>query len=210
MAEKPTQDLSSVLRNQEPFLPMSHDTTTNPVTTHDARGLDKPMRAEDTQPKSESSASSNRVANVSDTKKEPAKPSDTVASREGTESARTTTKEPAESSRTDENGTKPATSQVVAAQRGDEAVRPAKEAVKPAEGTLSVYFLGGVGEFFVNGKRFAYQPPFEGVNIAAGTYRMACRMSGDTAPREFTVTIQSNRETVVEYEIGKDPTVTTE
>jgi hypothetical protein len=82
--------------------------------------------------------------------------------------------------------------------------------VKPADGTLSVYFLGGVGEFFINDKRFSQQPPFEGVSLPAGTYRMACRMSGDPVPKEITVTIRPNRETVIEYELGRYPVVTEE
>jgi hypothetical protein len=114
-----------------------------------------------------------------------------------------------EPSTTAKSGTKPATSDVATAQRKDENVRP-REIAKPADGTLSVYFLGGVGEFFVNGKRFAHQPPFEGVSLPPGSYRMACRMSGDAAPKEIVVLIHSNRETVVEYEIGKDPVAATE
>jgi hypothetical protein len=109
------------------------------------------------------------------------------------------------------SGTKTANPEKVATQGGGGASTPAKEpAAKPAEGTISVYFLGGVGEFFVNGKRFSQQPPFDGVSIAAGTYRMACRMSGDAAPKEFTVTIRANRETVIEYELGREPVVAEE
>ena len=95
---------------------------------------------------------------------------------------------------------------------GIEVAKPANRpaVAKQPDGSLSVYYLGGVGEFFINGKRFTQQPPFDGVTFPAGTYRMACRMSGDTAPKEFTVTIRPNRETVIEYELGHDPVVTYE
>ncbi len=72
-------------------------------------------------------------------------------------------------------------------------------------GTLSVFFLGGVGEVMVNGKRFDHQPPFEGVVMPAGTYRIACRMSGEENPREIVVAIAPDRETVIEYEVGGEP-----
>src|SRR4029079_6856258 len=35
-------------------------------------------------------------------------------------------------------------------------------------GALSVYFLGGVGDVWVDGKLFSRQPPFEKASIAAG------------------------------------------
>ena len=72
-------------------------------------------------------------------------------------------------------------------------------------GTLSVFFLGGVGEVTVNGKRFDHLPPFEGVVMPAGTYRIACRMSGEENPREIVVAIAPDRETVIEYEVGGEP-----
>jgi hypothetical protein len=72
-------------------------------------------------------------------------------------------------------------------------------------GTLSVFFLGGVGELTVNGKRFDHVPPFEGVVMPAGTYRIACRMSGDEKPREIVAAIAPDRETVIEYELGGEP-----
>jgi len=78
-------------------------------------------------------------------------------------------------------------------------------AQKQRTGTLSVFFLGGVGEVMLNGKRFEHQPPFEGVEMPAGSYRMACRMSGDARPREIVVTIVAGRETIVEYETGGEP-----
>jgi len=92
------------------------------------------------------------------------------------------------------------------------AAKPTPERAQPPRvefGTLSVFFLGGVGELRVNGKKFAHQPPFEGVTLPAGTYRIACRMTGDDAPREVFVTIRPNADTVVEYEVGGAPVVST-
>ncbi|HEU4364357.1 MAG TPA: hypothetical protein VFT13_02720, partial [Candidatus Krumholzibacteria bacterium] len=60
-----------------------------------------------------------------------------------------------------------------------------------------------------NGRRFEHQPPFEGVVMPAGKYRIACRMSGDDVPREIVITIAPDRETVIEYETGGEPRVTT-
>jgi hypothetical protein len=81
-------------------------------------------------------------------------------------------------------------------------LRPAEPA---GHGTLSVFFLGGVGEVTVNGRPFEHQPPFEGVILPAGRYRVACRMSGDEKPKEILVTIMRDRETVIEYELGGAP-----
>jgi hypothetical protein len=88
--------------------------------------------------------------------------------------------------------------------------RPAPAVAKPANGTLSIYFLGGVGEVFVDGRRFEHQPPFEAVSMPAGSYRIACRMSGDATPKEIVVSIRPNQETVVEYELGSNPVVATQ
>jgi predicted Ser/Thr protein kinase len=92
-----------------------------------------------------------------------------------------------------------------------------KEAVAKKEpapivepGALSVYFLGGVGDVWVDGKLFARQPPFEKAAIAAGKHRIACRMSEDNQTHEVTVDIQPGHETVVEYEVGGKPVVTEE
>jgi serine/threonine protein kinase len=88
---------------------------------------------------------------------------------------------------------------------------PARTVVPaPEPGSLSVYFLGGVGELWVDGQRFARQPPFEKAALAAGAHRIACRMSGDDSSQEITVTIQSGRETVIEYEVGGRPVVVEE
>jgi serine/threonine protein kinase len=145
------------------------------------------------------------------TKTDATKQPPVVASRDASNTSRTVTEKPVEHPATDTGGTKTAVSDSVAKRTGgDEVVRPPGEkpvVAKPADGTLSVFFLGGVGEFFVNGKRFSQQPPFESAAIAAGTYRMACRMSGDKAPKEITVMIRPNRETVIEYELGRDPRV---
>jgi serine/threonine protein kinase len=89
-------------------------------------------------------------------------------------------------------------------------VEPKREpapAVKQG-GALSVFFLGGVGELWIDGKKFAHQPPFEGVPMPAGTYRVACRMTGDPVPRELKVTVRPGAETVIEYELGGEPVVT--
>ncbi|HEX5131005.1 MAG TPA: serine/threonine-protein kinase [Candidatus Krumholzibacteria bacterium] len=89
-----------------------------------------------------------------------------------------------------------------------EVTRAVPSPAKVAEGTLSVFFLGGVGEVLIDGKPFAHEPPFEGVPLPAGTHRIACRMSGDDTPREIEITIAPDRATVVEYEMGGQPVVT--
>jgi hypothetical protein len=86
---------------------------------------------------------------------------------------------------------------------------PARE-VAPAPGFLSVYYLGAVGELWVDGKHFSRQPPFDKVSIASGTHRLACRMSSDQVMQELTVTIRPGHETVVEYEVGGKPIATDE
>jgi hypothetical protein len=86
-----------------------------------------------------------------------------------------------------------------------------KSAPPPAPpGFLSVFFLGGVGELWVDGRLFSQQPPFEAVPIAAGAHRVACRMSGEEKRRELTVTIRSGQNTVIEYEVGGTPVVAEE
>ncbi len=79
-----------------------------------------------------------------------------------------------------------------------------------AMGSLSVYFLGGVGNVWVDGKLFPHQPPFEKIPLAAGTHRVSCRMSEDKESHELTVTIHPGAETVVEYEVGGTPMVSDE
>jgi len=94
--------------------------------------------------------------------------------------------------------------------QGTEPRRAASEPEKAARtGSLSVFFLGGVGEITVDGRPFGHQPPFEAVSLAAGTYRVACRMAGDTEPREVTIRIVPGVTTTIEYERGGDPVVTT-
>jgi len=83
-----------------------------------------------------------------------------------------------------------------------------KDVLKP--GSLSVYFLGGVGDVWVDGMLFSRQPPFEKAPLAAGKHRIACRMSEDNETREIAVDIQPGHETVVEYEVGGKPVVTEE
>ncbi len=82
------------------------------------------------------------------------------------------------------------------------------EAPKLAYGKLSVYFLGGVGEFRVNGKLFETQPPFSGISVPAGTHRISCRMANESNLMDFDITVVEGRETVVEYEAGSEPVVT--
>jgi len=77
-------------------------------------------------------------------------------------------------------------------------------------GELSVYYLGAVGELDVEGKPFAQQPPFSGVRMPAGDHTVTCRLSGEARGKELTVRIEPGRETVIEYEVGKEPVVTIE
>ena len=77
-------------------------------------------------------------------------------------------------------------------------------------GKLSVYFLGGVGELRIDGKRFAQQPPFTAVSVPVGKHKVSCRMTTDAAGKEFEITVKEGQETVIEYEAGNDPTVTHE
>jgi len=83
----------------------------------------------------------------------------------------------------------------------------AAPAEKPAPGLLSVYFLGGVGELWVDGTLFARQPPFDRASIAAGTHHLTCKMSGDEIARKLTITVRSGELTTVEYEVGGTPVV---
>jgi serine/threonine protein kinase len=77
-------------------------------------------------------------------------------------------------------------------------------------GELSVYFLGGVGELRVNGKLFKQQPPFSAAKVPVGKHRISCRMAGEKEEREIVITVEKNRETIVEYEIGNDPIISME
>jgi predicted Ser/Thr protein kinase len=92
----------------------------------------------------------------------------------------------------------------------NETVAKAQEKAVLKPGSLSVYFLGGVGDVWVDGKLFSRQPPFEKAPLAAGKHRVACRMSDDNETREIAVDIQPGHETVVEYEVGGKPVVTEE
>lgn len=77
-------------------------------------------------------------------------------------------------------------------------------------GKLSVYFLGGVGELRIDGKRFRQQPPFTAVPLPAGKHTVSCRMSTDDGEKEFEINVKEGQETVIEYEVGSDPVVTLE
>ncbi|MDH3216706.1 MAG: protein kinase [Candidatus Krumholzibacteria bacterium] len=76
-----------------------------------------------------------------------------------------------------------------------------------AYGRLSVYFLGGVGEFFLNGKKFNQQPPFTGAVVPAGRYTVSCRMFRGEDSRDFEIVVKEGQNTIVEYEIGSEPTI---
>ncbi|HEX6790052.1 MAG TPA: protein kinase [Candidatus Krumholzibacteria bacterium] len=88
--------------------------------------------------------------------------------------------------------------------------KPAPAPVPVATGSLSVYFLGGVGHVWVDGTLFEVQPPFDKAPLAAGAHRLECRMSGEEDSRTITVTIHPGRETVIEYEVGGKPVVVDE
>ncbi len=176
-------------------------------TTHASRGSVEPNRASSTRADAQNLAATQPHESPAGTQGNAKKSPPAASGIDVVQSSKTATEKNAERRDTATNGTKPATSGSVAA-KNDVATQKEKPAVaKPTDGTLSVFFLGGVGEFFVNGRRFSQQPPFEGASIPAGTYRMACRMSGDVAPKEITVTIRPNHETVIEYELGRDPVV---
>jgi len=81
---------------------------------------------------------------------------------------------------------------------------------EPVYGQLSVYFLGGVGEFYLDGKRFEEQPPFTGVVVPAGSYAVSCKMFRNEDSREFQITVREGQNTVVEYEVGGEPLVSYE
>jgi serine/threonine protein kinase len=77
-------------------------------------------------------------------------------------------------------------------------------------GNLSVYFLGGVGEFRINGKLFKAQPPFSGETLPVGDHAVSCRMANEAEVKQFTISIVKNRETIIEYETGNEPVITRE
>jgi hypothetical protein len=86
------------------------------------------------------------------------------------------------------------------------AVKPVRS-VPMEQGSLSVYFLGGVGDVWIDGKLFPHQPPFEKAPLSAGKHRVSCRMSEDKESHEITVKIRPEKETVIEYEVGATPVV---
>jgi serine/threonine protein kinase len=81
---------------------------------------------------------------------------------------------------------------------------------EPEYGQLSVYFLGGVGEFHLDGNKFKEQPPFTGVVVPVGQYAVSCKMFRSEDSREFLVTVKEGKNTVVEYEVGSEPVVSHE
>jgi serine/threonine protein kinase len=81
---------------------------------------------------------------------------------------------------------------------------------KVAYGRLSVYFLGGVGEFFLNGRKFKQQPPFTGVVVPTGQYTVSCNMFRNEDSREFQIVVKEGESTVVEYEVGNEPMISYE
>jgi hypothetical protein len=77
-------------------------------------------------------------------------------------------------------------------------------------GRMSVYFLGGVGEFYINGRRFDHQPPFTAIDMPAGEYVVACAMFREEDSRQFQVSVHAGQETIIEYEVGSEPVVSIE
>ncbi|MEE9269592.1 MAG: serine/threonine-protein kinase [Candidatus Krumholzibacteria bacterium] len=77
-------------------------------------------------------------------------------------------------------------------------------------GRLSVYFLGGVGELWFNGRKFKKQPPFTSAVVPAGTHKVVCNMFRKQDTREITVVVKEGIDTVIEYEVGSEPSVTYE
>ncbi|MCI0451170.1 MAG: hypothetical protein L0Z51_02125, partial [Candidatus Latescibacteria bacterium] len=193
--------------------PTATDSVAARTATDSARvaiGSDKPKSGPKPEVANQRTSSTRPDQKSTGTQKDARPPTTTVAARDGAKSTGTAIEKLAEPRATGDTGTKSATPESVAVKgSGEEAARSAAVA-KPADGMLSVFFLGGVGDFFVDGKRFGQQPPFEKVTMPAGSYRMGCRMSGDVAPKEIVVVIKSNQETVIEYEMGRDPVVTTE
>jgi serine/threonine protein kinase len=93
-------------------------------------------------------------------------------------------------------------------------VRPGSRATldppKIEYGRLSVYFLGGVGELKLNGKKFKQQPPFTGAAVPMGRYLMTCSMFRNEDSMEFQIVVKKGETTVVEYEVGNEPTISYE
>jgi serine/threonine protein kinase len=84
------------------------------------------------------------------------------------------------------------------------------KAPKLSFGSLSVYFLGGVGEFRVDGKLFRAQPPFSRESIPVGKHSVSCRMANEARAKELTISVEKSRETIIEYEVGGEPVVSYE
>ncbi len=198
---------------ERPLTNLSAESNPDSGNASGASGLSEPLRGGKTSPVKDASGAKRSNPEVATAKPDAAASRTSTPTRNASQEARAVAEKPAERSGTASTGTKPAVEKAVGGGGGGTAApdtTSAPPAVKPPDGTLSVFFLGGVGEFFVEGKRFAHQPPFEKVSIPSGTYRMACHMSGDAAPKEIVVTIHPNQDTVIEYEIGRAPVVTTE
>ncbi|MFQ5510282.1 MAG: protein kinase [Candidatus Krumholzibacteriia bacterium] len=97
--------------------------------------------------------------------------------------------------------------EVVTVRKGS---RTTLEPPKLAYGRLSVYFLGGVGELWFDGRKFKQQPPFTGAVVPAGRHTILCNMFREQDSREVGVTVKEGVDTVIEYEVGSEPTVTYE
>jgi serine/threonine protein kinase len=218
LAEAPTDGIALGTAGDTVTQPVSGDSAAGARadSSRVANGPAKPNRAPDTKTAVGTSRDDAPRAGTSGGEKSPPRKDVAVASREPSKSAGTPSKKPAERPDTLASGTKAATTAATSSKGAANGAgrptpeRPAPVVATPANGTLSIYFLGGVGEVFVDGRRFEHQPPFEGISMPAGSYRIACRMSGDATPKEIVVSIRPNRETVVEYEIGNVPIVTAE
>ncbi len=91
--------------------------------------------------------------------------------------------------------------------------RGARTTLKPPKisyGHLSVYFLGGVGELLLNRKKFKHQPPFTGAMLPTGRYTLTCDMFRSEDSMEFQIVVRQGEATVVEYEVGNEPTISYE
>ena len=96
---------------------------------------------------------------------------------------------------------------------GGAAARPGGASVSGGEaaaaryGTLSVYYLGGVGSVELDGAALP-DPPLTGYRVRAGRHVLRCRLPRDAEPHTLEVIVEPGRETVVEYELGGRPRAT--
>ena len=100
-----------------------------------------------------------------------------------------------------------------AVEGGGAAARPGGASVSGGEaaaaryGTLSVYYLGGVGSVELDGAALP-DPPLTGYRVRAGRHVLRCRLPRDAEPHTLEVIVEPGRETVVEYELGGRPRAT--